>query len=553
MGNLISYVNLLSERDRFRKSGGAHSSEFGLYDTPTHKYFKVFFYFDNGDVTGEQSLEAGNGLLAPTWLIDGLDDTNYYLYNSAWSYLTMNNDDQRAEWLKDFVNLLSNISSEAPWYFSEMTGLESAVERKAVMEENFTVNATRPKIALKCLQDATDDRIGTLLDLYRSIVWDWKSKRMVLPANLRKFDMGILIFETPTNDVNMHDVSDVDRNNRVFDNMLAANSNKASYKYYELHNCEIDYNSTKGVVSQLNNKEGTSPEYTIDIHFDDCYETRYNKFLSKELGDFIFLDLDQTITDSQQGDAIPSQPMQMNIPGNATGDPVKFEHELLPDHAGSANPTPKSHMEFQHHTLPDHPGSPDLKKGWLAKVVDQLIQTGADWAVSKLKRAVMGNLYTFSLTRIGDQLTTLANGDILSTARNAAEYIRDAKQRKANQLTNLNVFRDDKVFVTAKEPMGTLSGNTPQGPVSPMTGVSLKPDNINANFSLVGDVGKLNEGPQTSHYSQMSDINNINEKPVQSLYTNSQNIGRIPAKKRIIPKVKYIGNLYEGNTIADNL
>jgi hypothetical protein len=30
-------------------------------------------------------------------------------------------------------------------------------------------------------------------------------------------------------------------------------------------------------------------------------------------------------------------------------------------------------------------------------------------------------------------------------------------------------------------------------------------------------------------------------------------IGTVPAKKRIIPKVKYIGNLYEGNTIADNL
>lgn len=535
MGNLISYVNLLTDRDGFRKAGGVHSSEFNMYDTPTHKYFKVFFYFDNGDASGEQSIEASNGLLAPTWLLEGLNDDTYYLYNSAWSYLTMNNDDQRAGWLKDFVNLLSNISAEAPWYFSEISGLDSAVERKAIMEDNFTISATRPKISIKCLQDAADDRIGTLLDLYRSIVWDWKSKRMILPANLRKFDMGVLVFETPTNDLNTLNLSDVDRNSRVFDNMLATDTNKASYKYFELHNCEIDYNTTKSASSQLNNKEGTSPEYTIDIHFDDCYETRYNKFLAKELGDFIFMNLNQTITESQQAQNFPSPPMQMNIPGNATGDPVKFEHDLLPDHAGSANPTPqsKSLIGFQHHPLPGHPGSPELQKGWLAKVVDQLIQTGAGWVASKIKRAVMGNLYTFSLTRIGDQLSTLASGDILSTARNAAEYIRDAKQRKANQLNNLNIFDNDKVFVTADGSMGSLN---------------------NGRAKIVGKpVGNLNKDSNPSHYSQMEVSGKINEGTPQPHLIISADNGTLATKKRIVPKVKYISKLYEGNTIANNI
>lgn len=467
MGNLISYINLLDERNRFRKSGGRSSSDFNTYDTPAHKYFKVFFYFDNGDVTGEQSIDAGNGLLSPTWLLKGLDDKTYYLYNSAWSYLSMNDEPERAELLKNFVNLLSNISAESPWYFSELTGLESAIERKAIMAENFNIDAARPKIAIKCLQDAADDRIGTLLDLYRSVVWDWKSKREVLPSNLRKFDMGILVFETATNDLNMHNASAEMSSQRVFDKMLNANlTERTSYKYFELHNCEIDYNSTKTPISQLNNKEGTSVEYSIEIHFDDCYETRYNKFLMKEFGDFVFAS-------------------ENNGVGAGTGTKL-----------GQLLPNAMDDVKFTHETLPGHPGS----KSWLQNVVDQLIQTGKGFLESKLKSAVMGNLYTFSLTRIGDQLTSLANGDVLSTARNVAEYIRDAKQRKSNQLTNLNIFKNDKVLVTADRPVGDIKGE-----------------------------------PKDSHYKNMSDM------------------GNIAAKKRILPKVKTMGNMYEGNTIANNI
>ena len=526
MSNLISYINLLDERNRFRKSGGLSSSDFNTYDTPAHKYFKVFFYFDNGDVTGEQSIDAGNGLLSPTWLLKGLDDKTYYLYNSAWSYLSMNDEPERAELLKNFVNLLSNISAESPWYFSELTGLESAVERKAIMAENFNIDVTRPKITLKCLQDAADDRIGTLLDLYRAVVWDWKSKREVLPSNLRKFDMGILVFETATNDLNMYNATAKMSGQRVFDKMLNTNlTERTSYKYFELHNCEIDYNSTKNPISQLNNKEGTSVEYNIEIHFDDCYETRYNKFLMKEFGDFVFTS-------------------ENNGVGTGTG--IK---------SGQLLPNAMDDVKLTHETLPGHPGSPDpAKKGWLQNAVDQLVQTGKGFLESKLKSAVMGNLYTFSLTRIGDQLTTLANGDVLSTARNAAEYIRDAKQRQANQLNNLNIFNDDKVLVTANGSMGDIKGEPKDSYYSTMSNINnIKGELKDSHYSAMSDINNIKGEPKNSHYCAMSDINNINEKPIQSLYTNSQNIGNIATKKRILPKVKYIGNLYEGNTIANNI
>ena len=588
MSNFVSYYNLLTDRLKFRQAGGAASSEFNIYDTPGLKYFKIFFYFDNGDESGSQSIDAGNGLLSPTWLLpeEYLNDNTYYMYNSAWSYLKMNDCDDRAELLENFVNLLSNISSESPWYFSEINGMEAAIERKQIGSENFTIEANRPKITVKCLPDSVDDRIGTLLDLYRTIVWDWKYKQEVLPANLRKFDMGILIYETPTYNVNMQfDQKDATGNHNVFfGNMGATTTNKASTKYFEFHNCEIDYNSSKTPYSSLNNKEGINVEYSIDIYFDDCYESRSNLFSLLEFGDFVLSNSEQVNNEYTYGKPIPGYKLKTNTPEDVT------KLTITPD------------------TLPGHPGSPDKSKGFLQKAVDQLLQTGKGMAEGLLKRAVLGNLYTFSLTRIGDQMASLANGDILSTARNAAEYIRDAKQRKANQLNNLNIFNNDKVLVTSNGPMGTIAGNTPNGPVSPITSVSLTPDNINSNFTLVDEIGDIKgkQGashytnvsqigdikgepgtshytnvsqigdikgePGTSHYTNVSQIGDIKGEPGASHYTNASQIGRIlqdntldaqlvmkdqigtvATKKRIVPKVKYIGNLYKGNTIADNL
>ena len=441
MSNYISYANLLKERDNFRKAGTKSGSDFNLFDTPGHKYFKLFFYFNNGDVNGNYNIEASSGLLAPTWLIPNVGDPTYYLYNSAWSYLKMNYEDERADLLVDFVNLLSNINSESPWYFSEISGLDSAMERKMINSENFSIDNTRSKITIKCLPDAYDDRISTLLDLYRTIVWSWTTKREMVPTNLRKFDMGILIYETPNNP--FHKIDKL-----IFDEYAVVggdpgNSYITSYKYIELHNCEIDYSSSKNIYSSLNNKDGFQAEYSIDINFDDCYETRYNEFMMKKFGDLIEIDL---LNNYQISTYQYSEPKINKI-------------DL------------QQRINF-------------FDQGFLKEAADQLLQTGKGLIKSVFKKAILGNLYTFSLTRIGDQIASLANGDILSAARNAAEYINDAKQRKENQLNNLNIFNNNKVFVTADNPMGTLS---------------------------------------------------------------------VEKEKRIIPKVSYMGNLYKGNTIADNL
>ena len=279
--NLLSYTSILNDRASFRKAGTRSGDEFNYFETPLNTYFKIFFYFHNDDA--EYSGIDG-GLLAPTWEIG---NNEYYRYNSAWSYLKMNGENERAEKLKQFVLLLSNISSKAPWTFETVSGLDEALNRNI---NEMKVEEERKKISIKCSKDSFDTRVGTLLDLYRDVVWSWKTKREIIPSNLRKFDMGIYIFSDPI--TNIHQGS----TNKSATIGLESSGYHASAKYIELHNCELDYNSSKSGYGDLNNIEGKEWEYTIDIMFDDIYEDRYNEFMMRKIGDMHFY-----VTDKVEG------------------------------------------------------------------------------------------------------------------------------------------------------------------------------------------------------------------------------------------------------------
>ena len=179
--------------------------------------------------------------------------------------------------------------------------MDTALERKIITETDFKLE-DRKSIVIKCLPDAYDNRIGTLLDLYRSICYSYTNKKEIVPANLRKFDMGIYIFNSPMyndnqTDFNINPETGKIDGERIVEPYISANTFRndflfrTSSKYIELHNCEIDYNSSKTGYGDLNNADGKSNEYSITIFFDDAYENRYNEFITSDIGDFIKLDL----------------------------------------------------------------------------------------------------------------------------------------------------------------------------------------------------------------------------------------------------------------------
>lgn len=425
-----SYTDLLNLRNEFRKAGGTSDCPFNSTDTPSHKYFKVFFHFVNGDDSDGTDILSSSGLLTPTWLVanggqyvtttnetdeegnvlsststlDNDIESKYVVsedevYESAWAYLMNNGETDRAKNLRMFVQLLSNISSYSPWYFQTIEGLDSAIERTIVNDKEFKLSEERRKLTFKCLKDAIDDRIGTLLDLYRSVVYSHSMKRWILPANLRKFDMSILVFEQPI--TTLHQGTSEESAAYVGQ---GSGKYRASYKYYEFHNCEIEYNSSKS-SSTLDDTTGWDPEYSIEIAYDDMYEDRYNAFMSQEIGDFVVLDYDNNIS-------------------NLSIDYESSQSELT------------SRLDYYDN------------KGFLQTAIDEVAGTVGSVVSNKITSAVLGNLYTLSLTKATSQVQAALSGDILGTASAAYNYAQNANISNRSQYEWSKSFSNGKIINT---------------------------------------------------------------------------------------------------------
>lgn len=289
----------IGDMHRFRR---VEKEGFNSTDSIDTRFFKILFYFMN-DASDPKDIDwfngGSSGLLAPTWLNEVNDD--FYKYNSAWSYLKSNYEEERADALIQFVTLLSQISSESPWYFQSVSGVDEALTR-----EKWAVSEERKKISIKCLADPVDHRIESLLSLYRSIVWSHVRKCEVLPANLRKFDMGLFIFSGLLNGLDVQrDENNMQTNWATFGN-FTTNYDRANYKYIEFHNCEISMDSIKSGFSEISNEMGFDQTFTVDIYFDDCYEHEFNPFVLREFGDFFVWDAWQKMGINEDGSTLGS-------------------------------------------------------------------------------------------------------------------------------------------------------------------------------------------------------------------------------------------------------
>ena len=361
----------------------------------------------------------------------------YRYYNSAYSYLMLNDEKERADKLKKFIELLSNINTESPWYFSSVNGINEALDRKFV-EEPKTDLSERKKLTITCLPDAFDNRISTLLELYRDVTWSWVNKREVIPSNLRKFDMAIYIFENP--DMYWHTsesrywkqlrdewkdslegiLGGAFKNGLFKDNEsypvigyspygnikgykryttynITGHSGYdyliPSYKMIEFHDCEFSYNSIKTGISEISNDVGVSPKYTIDITYGDCYEMSYNDVLMREIGDVI------------QTDTYIS---------------LQNDKELISKSQEAIDSETSPQRDQLHHVMYPH------EKNWAGKLGEALMSKLNEIGNSALKRAALGNLYSFSLTNLRDQISNAVKSPT-SVITTVNDYAKSAK------------------------------------------------------------------------------------------------------------------------------
>lgn len=269
---------------------------------PGYYYFKVFFNFmTNYGLLG--------GLMTTIDNSKNLDNKNETLLsskNTAYGYLQTIKDyhkyenvSERILALAKFAATLKDISLRTPWIFKTLSGLNT-------INSAYVSGFDKEKnIIIGCNQESVDSRIGTLMDLYKFACFDQINCKEIIPANLRKFEMSIMIYHMPlnmyhtkvmTDKVNAMNIASpgtngqsVDNTTRVgFDGTIEGKttnskdnfSNMMSFKLFTFLNCEIDCENineyyTDGMSNETAFQLGNNQ---IKIKYDRVYEHRMNEW-----------------------------------------------------------------------------------------------------------------------------------------------------------------------------------------------------------------------------------------------------------------------------------
>lgn len=273
---LWSYGDFINERNIFIK----HLSN-GL-DEPGWFYFKVFFDFS-----------TNHGLFGGILTSDS-DLKNFVSINSATDYMIQCKElfkyekiTERMICLQRFTKLLSYININAPWFFKSVKNLSQASKPRI---DNITEEQS---IELELDQDAVDMRISTLMSLYKYACYDDINNKEILPENLRKFDMCVLVFSAPIKFIhNTHINNGYGYKSLYHEHIAETPEGLMSFKLYKFLNCEIDIDSIGGFMGDEANNEQPFAlgKNTIKIKYDKSYEYLMNEYMGLMFGsDGIYL------------------------------------------------------------------------------------------------------------------------------------------------------------------------------------------------------------------------------------------------------------------------
>lgn len=241
-----------------------------LTGEPGWFYFKIFFKFNT-----------------PYGLFGGiLDDTTSvntaieYLHNCEKNY-SVDQIAQRQLALLKFVGSLSYINENAPWFFDSITGLNNANSVKI----NEPTKDNEIEIGIK--EDAVDMRLTTLFELYKYACFDNINLKEIIPENLRKFDMTILVFHTPLRyyQTGFQSIKDGTHEYKSFnsDNL----GDRMSYLMFTFTNCEFDIESINSVIpgNMSNEAAFNLGKSSFKIKYKRVYKHTSNEWSKMFFGD----------------------------------------------------------------------------------------------------------------------------------------------------------------------------------------------------------------------------------------------------------------------------
>ena len=276
---------------------------------PGYYYFKVFFNF-----------KTNYGLLGGLMMtIDNSDATGSLLAskNTAYGYLKTirkyhkyENVTERILSLAKFAATLKDISLRTPWLFKSLSGLNT-------INSSYVNNFDKEKTIIIGLgQESVDSRLGTLIDLYKYACFDQINCKEIIPANLRKFEMSIMVYHIPLSQYHSKAMVDQDNaqntgilpslwrsisgqdthhtTNLDFDGEVDAKttndesnfSNMMSFKLFTFLNCEIDVeNANEYYLDGMTNEQAFQlGNNQLKIKYDRVYEHRMNEWAQMFFG-----------------------------------------------------------------------------------------------------------------------------------------------------------------------------------------------------------------------------------------------------------------------------
>lgn len=273
------YDIFLNERTIFQK--GLHN----FFGAPSYFYFKIFFKFDTnhglfGGILNNEDFGLNGYNSAIGYLNSLLYSTpgNSSTKNVEMNYRFLLEDRIRA--LIKFTNTLSYINCTAPWFFKGVKGLDKA---NTPQQGDYSKDKT---ISIDCNLESIDMRLNTLFDLYKFVCYDDVSNKEIIPDNLRKFDMCIMIFQSPIKKLH----TAIQQGNTVtgMPNTNLNENNFMGFKLFEFLGCEFDVTTLGSMIpGDMNNeKPFEMGKGSITIKYNKCIRLNSNEFNGILFGDY---------------------------------------------------------------------------------------------------------------------------------------------------------------------------------------------------------------------------------------------------------------------------
>lgn len=282
-----------NENNVFRKQ--ARNTDFlSMFQDPTTLGFKLFFVnIGSATATGTLNFKDLKNLIKPGGLESFLEDSNVETLNvtnstglfgnidnpnSALYYLKKMGDGARVTMLVDFIETLSKLNSEYPWYFQSIDGLADAWNR------DFSKPKFKKEITISCLE-SIDLRVTALMDLYRKIAYDWVNRRCILPENLRKFEMTIKVYDVRNfkkSPKNLMGIPTEFNSNKykINSEFLGDDFTNTTQITFNLSHCEFLPDESGAMLGTVSNSSYENASQSIKISYENIEEDNIYRILA---------------------------------------------------------------------------------------------------------------------------------------------------------------------------------------------------------------------------------------------------------------------------------